>query len=178
MTSNIINIDLNLLIDIDDITSKELENMEPMNVDYIPWLYERKKGFNNDLYFLSGRGKWLLFFEKQNMNQQWKQVKELFRNGRLDNVEYIKCSTNYVSEKTPSNNLGVISFYCVDSDDKNKILSIGNNIIQLLNYTNMEYIYYKTDDQTKFGCRTTGSSYNYLYKICNILYNNDQFIDD
>ena len=48
---NTIDVDLNLLIDIDDITSKELDKMNPMDIDYIPWLYERKKGFKNDLYF-------------------------------------------------------------------------------------------------------------------------------
>ena len=175
---NTIDVDLNLLIDIDDITSKELDKMNPMDIDYIPWLYERKKGFKNDLYFLSGRGKWLLFFDKQVMDQQWQKVKKLFRNDEFNGVEYIKCSTNYVSEKTPSNNLGVISFYCSDSSNVNKILTTGNNIINILNYTYMEYIYYKTDDQTKSGSRTTGSSFNYLYKIMNNLYTNDQFIDD
>ena len=178
LSHNTVNIDMNLLIDVDDIPSVELEKMEPMNVDYIPWLYERKNGFKNDLYFASGRGKWLLFFDKHNMNQRWKQIKQLFRSGNLNNIEYIKCSTNYKSDKTPSDNIGVISFYCAGSDDKNKILSIGNDLIKLLNYTDMEYIYYKTDDQTKSGCRTTGSSVNYLYKIMNNLYNVDQFIED
>ena len=48
---NNISLDLNLLIDIDDLTSKELNNIEPMNIDIIPWLYERKKGFRMIVIF-------------------------------------------------------------------------------------------------------------------------------
>jgi len=175
---NNISLDLNLLIDIDDLTSKELNNIQPMNIDIIPWLYERKKGFSNDCYFLEGRGKWMLFFDKNKMNEKWKKSKELFRQEKLEGVEYIKCSTNYKSERASSNDLGLISYYCFDSDNKEKILEIGKKLINLLSYDDMEYIYYKTDMQTKNGCRNSNTSFNYLYKMSNDRYIGDHFIDD
>ena len=174
---NFINIDLNLLIDIDDIPSKELDKLEPMNVDYVPWLYERKYGFKNDLTFVDGRGKWLLFFDKSIMNEKWSIVKNLFRNNNFFGIEFIKCSTNYIGENIPNNHLGVISFYSL-ADHKDVIMNIGSNIITLLNYTTMDTIYYKTDQLTKNGNRINGSIFNYKYKLINHLFTDNLFIDD
>ena len=177
LTDNSIDIDLNLLIDIEDIPSKDLDKLEPMNTNIVPWLYECKKGFNNDLFFIEGRGKWMLFFDKQLMNSKWKLCKELFRSGYINNIEYIKCSTNYQSERATSNNYGLISFYCNNSDNKEKILEIGNNLVKIFKYDEMDYIYYKTDMLSKNGCRNNGKSFNYLYKLHNNLYIGNEFID-
>ena len=177
LSDNSINIDLDLLIDIDDISSKELENLEPMNIDIVPWLYEKKNGYYNDLYFKDNRGKWMLFFDKSNMNQKWKESKELFRNGKIKEVEYIKCSTNYKNVRASNDNIGLISFYCNNSDNKEKILSVGNSLIKLLNYSEYGTIYYKTDELSKLGTRSLGNTFNYLYKLNNELYMFDDFID-
>ncbi len=122
--------------------------------------------FHGNLNFISlDVGKWMLFYHKSKLDNKWLEICNLFDNNKLLGVDFLKCSTSLYNPRSSDNNYGVIILYCSDSQNKEKIINIGNNIILYIqDYTN-EYIYYKTDKQTTNRTYATGSKVNYLYKL-------------
>ena len=129
------------------------------------WLYEadKLKDSNNNI------GKWMLFYPKNEMNNNWKLTKKLYNENALNGVVSMKCSTNK-KNKNATNDNGIIIFYCSDSNNWRKVNMIGKNIIDKMNYTNSQYLYYKTDAQTQAGAyQANGKTKNYKYYIKNHL---------
>jgi hypothetical protein len=134
----------------------------PLDVDF-PWLYESSGGIHRDT------GKWMLFYDKKSMNESWTLAKKLYRKGRLEGVVSMKCSTMYENARASGSD-GVIILYCSDSSNAESILSVGKRILEAFCYKGKEYIYYKTDAQTREGTRATGQLKNYTYRLFNPLY--------
>ena len=70
------------------------------------WLYEadKLKDSNNNI------GKWMLFYPKNEMNNNWKLAKKLYNENALNGVVSMKCSTNK-KNKNATNDNGIIIFY-------------------------------------------------------------------
>jgi hypothetical protein len=120
-----------------------------------------KREPNNDV------GKWMLFYNKNEINKKWKLAQELYRENKLNNVTKMKCSTSFENPRSSNLNEGVIILYCNNSSDEEKIMIIGENILKKFNYEHRPYICYKTDKQTNEGTRATGNQKNYTYMIQN-----------
>jgi hypothetical protein len=148
-------------------TSEEL----PLDVCDKPWLYENriydKECIDKECI---DTGKWMLFYDKQIMNDNWRLAKKLYREHKLDGVLCMKCSTNYENPRASTLDEGIIILYCSHSANEEKIINIGKNILELFDYKEKKFIYYKTDVQTSEGTNATGIWINNTYKLCNPLY--------
>jgi hypothetical protein len=141
----------------------------PLEVCDSPWLYEKNKNEDVKIVDISDIGKWMLFYDKSLMNDVWCIAKNLYRENKLDGVESMKCSTAFESPRSTSDK-GVIILYCYDSSNEETIMNIGKKIIEIFNYKETQYIYYKTDLQTYDGSRSSGCKINHKYKLFNTLY--------
>ncbi len=137
----------------------------PLDVNNFPWLYECK----NDKYKSIDVGKWMLFYDKSLMNEAWVIAKRLYREDKLHGVTSMKCSTAFENSRASMLDEGVIILYCNNSSNEEMIMNIGKNIIEMFNYKEKQYIYYKTDLQTREGTVATGCKKNHTYKLCNKL---------
>lgn len=140
----------------------------PLDINDVSWIYETKK---LDSSQIDDVGKWLLFFDKKNINANWIIIRDLYRNNRLKNILSIKCSTGYENTRAYKHDNGVIILYCDNSLDKQKILDIGSDILHLTKYAEEKKIYYKTDSQTLQGTIATGNKQNSTYTLLNPYYN-------
>ena len=135
-------------------------DLNPIDIYDYPWLYE------SDIRFLPSKihntGKWMLFYDKNLMNEKWSVCKTLYKESKLNGVFSMKCSTSYDNSRASSKN-GVIILYCNNSEDKETIMKIGENIKRLTSYP--QTMSYKTDEQTRIGTRATGNKINHIYKI-------------
>ena len=163
----------------------------PMNINDHHWLYEdvrmpdkpepsdfqsdilcecrcrsKHNKFARSVSIKNYTGKWMLFYDKSQINESWLLAKKLYRENKLDDVVSIKCSTNKSNSKSIHKNNGVIIFYCHNSSDQDAIMRIGKHILQAFNYQYKPVIYYKTDEQTLRDPK----SKDYLYKLINEFY--------
>jgi hypothetical protein len=136
----------------------------PLEVSDRPWLYETAT--NKMAAQRVDVGKWMLFYDKTNINESWLLAKKLFREQKLQGVLSMKCSTNYVNPRASTNN-SIIILFCSDSSNEEKIMSIGKQILEMFSYKEKPYIYYKTDMQTFEGTIATGTKTNHTYKLSN-----------
>jgi hypothetical protein len=141
-------------------------NLLPLDVLESPWLKEKK----DNIVFNADIGKWMLFYDKKFINEAWILATKLYRENTLDGVISMKCSTAYVNPRASSVNSGVIILYCQSSSNENQIMQIGKEILELMNFRESNYIYYKTDFQTHEGTRATGCKKNYTYRLANHLF--------
>ncbi len=147
----------------------ENNNLLPLDVFNDPWLYES----NNYIHHSEGTklfegedvGKWMLFYNKRDLNDKWLFAKTLYRENKLIGVEAMKCSTNYDNPTSSNPENGVIILYCSESSNKDKIINTGEVILDMFNYKDSQYIYYKTNLQTYQGNRMSGSKKNHTYKL-------------
>ena len=109
------------------------------------------------------KGKWMLYFNNENIDEKWKLAKKLYNDDKLYGITSMKCSTNKKNERANDENTKVIILYCDDSYNKDYIMKIGKNLYKNFNYTNV--FYYKLDSQTSIGTIATGSKKNHLYKF-------------
>ena len=130
---------------------------KPMSIKHDYWIYE-----SNGSIPSVKTGKWMMFFNEQTINQKWKIAVELFRMKRLPGIVSIKCATALKNPRA-SSDIKVIIFYCNKSNETERIMKIGYNLVNKLDY--QKNLFYKTDMQTLNGTRATGSKKNYLYKI-------------
>lgn len=138
----------------------------PLDVIDSPWLYEN----NNEGTKSVDTGKWMLFYDKSLMNEAWFLAKKLYRENKLDGVISMKCSTAYENDRASTLEEGIIILYCNNSSNEETIMNIGKKIIEMFDYKEEKFIYYKTDLQTHKGTIATGSKKNHIYKFFNTLY--------
>ncbi|KAA0202498.1 hypothetical protein HAZT_HAZT008353 [Hyalella azteca] len=135
-----------------------------LNVNYI--LEERETLALEFEHEESKSGKWILFVRINSMFSMWTKSCYLYREGKLEGVTSLKASTAKDNPRKTGDDNGVIIFHCGPSDDKEKILRYGMNIVMLLKYFNDKgYIPYKTNEQSAKGTRATGNQVNCLYKL-------------
>jgi len=150
--------------DKDVLVEKELVSIPSKN--YIdPWIYLNiKKNIK-----MTNTGKWMLFYERYEIDEKWNLIKYLYNNNKLQDVLSLKCSTIFKNSyyNKEFNETHVIIIYCNNSEDEENILNIGKKILEFTNYNNEKfynkYIYYKTDEMTRKKIKHNGN--NYLYKI-------------
>ena len=128
----------------------------PMNVDNDYWLI-----IWHGISFKS-LGKWTIFCDKKDMNEYWESARDLYLEGELQGVVLIKCSTQKPNPHASSDRDGVINFYCDCFEEKNFIKDVGRKILESLQYTSQEFIYFKT--------AASGQQYNHMYFLQNSLY--------
>jgi hypothetical protein len=138
----------------------------PLEVSDFPWLYE----INNEGVKYVDTGKWMLFYDKSLINEAWVLSKKLYRENKLDGVISMKCSTAYENPRASTLDEGIIILYCNNSSNEETIMNIGKKIIEMFDYKENQFIYYKTDLQTREGTKATGSKKNHTYKLFNTLY--------
>lgn len=136
---------------------------KPSTVKTCPWLYHINEKYDDQDY----SGKWLLFYKKgPELDKNWIKIKRLYDNGKLIGVHSLSVSTGYNNSRARDDIYGVIVVYCGPVNDKEKIMNIGNNLLDQMNYENNNgYIYYKSHYQTINGTRSTGSYKNWVYNI-------------
>ena len=141
-----------------------LENTEN-NPEYIlDWIYESLDIYDN-IENISNTGKWLLFYHKHDIPDRWNEIVKLYRDGQLDGVMSMKRSTLLPNDRSSCKNTGVIILYCNKSEDEERIMGIGRNIILKTRYDFQDHITYKADWQTRLGTVSTGNTNNSLYKL-------------
>ena len=147
----------------------------PLEVYDEPWLVEKKTIVNKLIEILHVRreevdGIWALYFnDKSLMNEIWKLAVKSFREGKLNGVYSIKCSTNYVNPKGITPTTGMLIFNCSLPPDEETILELGKNILESFNYDERRTIYYKFNEY-KVGASCYPNSRSYTYKLDNHLY--------
>lgn len=116
----------------------------------------------NENDFLCNNGKWMLFFDKSEIDNVWSKCIDLCDAGELGFTS-MKVSTNRPNPRASSADY-VIIFYT--GGNKDYILKVGDNIIKKLNYTNMNgKIYYKTHWQSTTGTKATGQTTNHKISL-------------
>jgi len=128
----------------------------PTDVHDFPWIYENSKQ-NGD-----ADGKWMLFYSHEILDEKWRKIRDLYREGHLTGVNSLKCSTSYRNPRASGTD-GVIICYCCNSTDESYIIAIGRRLMTLMLYN--DTMFYKTNVQTRFGTRATGIQKNYTYRL-------------
>ena len=124
--------------------------MKLNNIIYSPskitkdyWVYCKENHIakqypNND-------GKWMMFFPLDELDQRWNEACGLFRAGKLRGVNTMKVSTAKPNPKAIyKSGEGILIFYCGPSENREKVLEYGRNILTHMNYTRA-YFFYKSD---------------------------------
>ncbi len=133
----------------------------PSMIHNRPWIY-----ITGDTESRTDIGKWMLFFNKSILDNQWILYRTLFEQRQLRGVIAIKVSTMYNNPRaSTSNDNGVIIFYCAQSTVETHIMEIGLLIIQYLHDYAYPVIYYKTDTQTRNGTLMMGMKINHTYTL-------------
>jgi len=156
--------------------------MNFINTDLLPldvsdwfWLYEEN---NNEGAKSIDTGKWMLFYNKSLMNEAWVLAKKLYRENKLDGVKSMKCSTACENPRASTLDEGIIILYCNNSSNEELIMNIGKKIIEMFDYKENQFIYYKTDLQTREGTIATGNKKNHTYKLFNTLHGSTLFLQE
>ena len=136
--------------------SQATEKM-PTSVRDSPWIYEsRRENVQRNNYPEVESGKWMMFFDVSKIDDAWARATRLYRTGQLPDIFAMKVSTAMPREYPPHTK--VLIFYCGPASDKNKMLAIGRDLAEKMEYR-APSIAYKTDLQTIEGVK--GS----IYKI-------------
>lgn len=147
-----------------EINDKEML-MEYMDTNYELVLGAQSYKDGRQGYFIIHHtdGKWMLFYDKKKIDEKWKLVKQLYRDGKLLGVTQMKCSTISKNQRASDGDSEVIIIYCEPEKNEEHIKNIGKNIMELMEYGRS--MYYKTNSQTKEGTRATGKDTNFKYSI-------------
>lgn len=101
------------------------DELLPLDVNDEPWLYENN--YKYDKKSINYVGKWMLFYNKNIMNDKQSLAKKLYRENKLDGVFSMKCSTN--CENPRASNDGIIILYCSKSSNEEQIMKNGKKYI-------------------------------------------------
>lgn len=137
-------------------------NIPTKNIDTF-WLCDNN---NQNMEKDNTCGKWILFYDRSDIDVNWISAKIWYNMGKLTDVTMIKSGTL----KSDSKEIPII-FYCEKSDNEEYVMKIGKIIIECMNYDYKKIIYYhpnKSIDKKK-----------YMYKLetKNILDNNHILAD-
>lgn len=150
-------------------------SIKPSQIKHSPWVYVIESPntitidkIKSDEYIHDNNeyGKFMLWYNKNIIDQKWKLATDLFHSNKLKNIVTMKCSTSMNNPNAYNEDESVILLYCVDCDKK-ELRKIAKNIINLFNYDHKTIISYKTNIQTKKGGNYKPYSIkNHLYKKC------------
>ncbi len=104
-----------------------------------PWIDE----FNTKYKNCPTGGKWMMFYNMNEIDDIWQNIKYMYNSDKLTGVHSLRVSTNF---KNTSDKMGVIMCYCGKPQQKKEVMECGKNLVQLTNYKSESgYIYYKAD---------------------------------
>ena len=148
-------------------TEAEDNYLTPMNETVKRFIEEENDDlFNSNWFDPSKRGKWMMFYSTEVMDQKWQQALSLYHAKELTGIQSMKCSTAAPNPRAGNRKEGAIRFACGPYDDEALVLSYGKNLIARMKYTsNFGFIAYKTDEQSAIGTAATGAKKNYLYRL-------------
>jgi len=125
------------------------------------WIIEHPRDDN-----INVGGKWMLFYLNTAIDSAWVRAKRLFREGALTGISCMKVSTGRGNLRASCSSTKVIIFYCGPPHDEENVMKSGHNLLDMMKYRSSNpYIYYKSDEQTLQGTRSTGQTKNHLYRI-------------
>ena len=101
------------------------KNIGPMDITNEPWLYFKRDNIQSNP--TSKYGKYILWYDVKYMNYMWNYAKQLFNDGLLEEIEYIKCTTSYAYPNNSYEFEGSIMLYC------NLFNKIMKNILKITN---------------------------------------------
>jgi hypothetical protein len=153
--------------------SEKGESSRPMSVMEHPWLVQDSAEIRLQYPMaMEETGKWMIFYDNQNIDDAWEKAKQLYENRELDGIINLKVATAFDNPRANSRDSKVIIFYCGPSGDEGKVMAYGRNLLEKMSYKRQKsagyfppYIYYKTDVLTLGGTAATGQKKNYLYKL-------------
>lgn len=134
--------------------------LKPCSEEEFFWIIEKNESIFNKKT-LKNIGKWMMFYDKKNINEKWNLAKKYYKKGLLTGVLSLKVSTAKRSSRAQDKNTRVIIFYCNKSHMGHRILKIGKKLSKKMNYNCK--MYYKTDQQTAEGTRSLGVENNFKY---------------
>lgn len=137
-------------------------NENPTEINDECWLRCYNEKYGN----LQEGGKWMLFYDKNEIDEKWKIIKSYYNEGKLKGIRSMKVSTNKENSRASDDN-SVIICYCGPADDEKSVMAYGKNLVDIMEYQNsgQRFCYYKSDKQTDEGTRSTGSKVNHKYSI-------------
>jgi Domain of unknown function (DUF1917). len=134
---------------------------KPMDMIDTPWISE---GPTDESKTNEVDGKWMLYYNKTQINEAWENIKKLFRENKLHGIHSMKVSTAYKNPRASEENYGVIICYCGPESNEKLVKGYGKNLIEEMKYKSERgYVYYKSDEQTWNGTKATGQQKNYKY---------------
>jgi len=141
----------------------KMHNMNPNQVDYMPWIrYALESNFNK---YPNYDGKWMMFFSSAEINARWTEACKLYSSGRLIGINSMKVSTakqNNFQGRLHGPNEFIIIFYCGPCEDKEKVLTYGRNILDNMRYDSRPFFHFKSD---KPHLINYASRYRQMYSI-------------
>jgi len=90
-------------------------------------------------------GKWMLYYQLEELDDIWKQVCEMFEARKFKHIHHIRIGSFKPSVKCPPGKR-CLMFHC-NSADPHKIIEAGLSIVRSLKYT--VCCYYRTNWQSK-----------------------------
>lgn len=127
-------------------------------------------------------GNWALYFNDVSLfDEKWTTIVRTLKNNNLPDIYSIKCSTNYVHPQMGKKlNFGMIIFNCcypliinnIDVDKEiieNRMMVIGTNILNVLNYTDRPMIFGTLNGDIHLKS-SVPTSRNHTFKLINHLH--------
>ena len=120
------------------------------------------------------RGKWLLFYDKDKLDEAWQKAKDLFDHDELVGNSSMKVSTMKKNPRAFSATEGVIVFYCGPWNDTENMLTFGKNILDKMDYNflsqdhhpfTLPFFTFKTEVQSATGTRSLGQLKNHSLRL-------------
>jgi hypothetical protein len=154
----------------------------PSNTYDKPWLIETitmpSELISNHII----TGNWSLYFNDVSLfDEKWTTIVKEFKNNNLPDVYEIKCSTNYVHPQMKEKiSFRMVVFKCcfsliknnieLDKDNiENRMMVIGTNILNVLNYTDRTTIYSTLNGDTSLKS-SIPTSRNHTFELINHLH--------
>ena len=114
----------------------------------------------------AGQGKWMLFYQPEEINTKWNMLKNMYAENKLKGVVSMKVSTARPNPRSSSHHYAVM-LYTQGTDDQ--LLITGRAIANTIGYQSPiesnGYMFYKTDNMTALGTRATGRYLNHKMSI-------------
>jgi hypothetical protein len=140
------------------------ENAKPSTHDGY-WIYYANSNYrpcyieSPDYY----DGKWMLFYPKSVIDEKWDLFKNLCRDGNLHGINAIKVSGAKENPRASNKNDAVLILYL--SGTYAEVKESGEYLRQYLGDYGSNYIYFKTNCQTRLGTRATGAEVNHQFRV-------------
>ena len=120
------------------------------------------------------RGKWMLFYDKDKLDDAWEKAKDLFDQDELVGISSMKVSTKKDNPRASSAHEGVIIFYCGPCSDTENMLAFGENVLDKMDYNifsqdhhpfTLPFFTFKTEVQSAAGTRSLGQLKNHSLRL-------------